>query len=321
LLYFIYFTCIVFIKNPKKLESLLVAFIYLLLFIMSSLDATTMSLEKMIFAFKQKNEESFKEAWSRIYDWHGKTEPRMTLSLLLSSVYFGLALRYRYALDATAGGDFLHCDGDQAFNIIKKLITIYSMPTSFDNDLVSIFNRLNTLETHTACLNDCYNTLRQHFDYVPTNPEPSSWYPTVKITIGGEIFYARCDIMSEFCLMTKDVYESLNLWKLSEEGEEISLTNNATIFPVGIAEGVFTKILGRIISTDYLVIECVRKGQITLGRSLLKLLGAVIDVGKGNIRFISPPCNSHVFPRVKSKGKKGRRKARTDPSTSSLDIT
>jgi hypothetical protein len=62
------------------------------------------------------------------------------------------------------------------------------MPTSFDNDLVSIFNRLNTLETHTACLNDCYNTLRQHFDYVPTNSEPSSWYPMVKSTIGGEIF-------------------------------------------------------------------------------------------------------------------------------------
>jgi hypothetical protein len=36
-----------------------------------------------------------------------------------------------------------------------------------------------------------------------------------------------------------------------------------------------------MISTDYLVIECVGKGQITLRRSLLKLLGATIDVGKG----------------------------------------
>jgi hypothetical protein len=275
----------------------------------------------MIFTFKQKDEESFKEAWSRIYDWHGKTEPKITLSLLLSCFYFGLALRYRYALDATAEGDFLHCDGDQAFNIIKKLITIYSMPTYFDSYLVCIFNRLNTLETRTASLNTCYNTLRQHFDYVPTNSEPLSWYPTVKITIGGETFHTRCDIMSEFCLMPMDVYESLSLWKLSEGGEEISLTNNATIFPVRIAEGVFTKVLGRMISTDYLVIECIGKGQITLGRSLLKLLGAVIDVGKGNIRFISPPCNSHVFPRVKSKSKKGRRKAPADPSTSSLDIT
>jgi hypothetical protein len=121
--------------------------------------------------------------------------------------------------------------------------------------------------------------------------------------------------------MPKDVYESLSLWKLSEGGEEIYLTNNATIFPVGIPEGVYTKVLGRMVSTDYLVIECVGKGQITLGRSLLKLLGAVIDVGKGNIRFISPPCNSHVFPRVKSKGKKERRKAPVDSNASSLDIT
>jgi hypothetical protein len=53
-----------------------------------------------------------------------------------------------------------------------------------------------------------------------------------------------------------------------------------------------------------------------LGRSLLKLLGAIIDVGKGTLRFISPPCNNHVFPKVKSKGKRGRCKASVDPNTS-----
>jgi hypothetical protein len=40
--------------------------------------------------------------------------------MLLSSFYFGLDVHYRYALDAIAGGDFLHCDGDQAFNVIKS---------------------------------------------------------------------------------------------------------------------------------------------------------------------------------------------------------
>jgi hypothetical protein len=60
--------------------------------------------------------------------------------------------------------------------------------------------------------------------------------------------------------MPKDVYESLSLWKLSEGREDISITNNATIFPVGIAEGFFTKVLGRMISSDYLIIECVGKG-------------------------------------------------------------
>jgi hypothetical protein len=39
---------------------------------MSSSVAITMSPEDMIFTFKQKDEESFKEAWSRIYEWHEK---------------------------------------------------------------------------------------------------------------------------------------------------------------------------------------------------------------------------------------------------------
>jgi hypothetical protein len=105
---------------------------------MSSLVLVTMSPEEMIFTFKQMSEESFKEAWSGIYDSHGKNEPKLTLSLLLSTFYFGLALRYRYSLDAAEGGDFLHCDGDQAFNIIKKLIAVYNLPSDFDSSLVSI---------------------------------------------------------------------------------------------------------------------------------------------------------------------------------------
>jgi hypothetical protein len=97
------------------------------------------------------------------------------------------------------------------------------------------------------------------------------------------------------------------------------------IIPLYFPIGVFTKILGRMVSTDYLVIECVGKGQITLGRSLLQLLGAMIDVGKDTIKFTSPPCNRHEFPKGKGKGKgkgkRGIRKASSDIDASSLEIT
>jgi hypothetical protein len=159
-----------------------------------------MSPEEMIFTFKQRSEESFKEAWSRIYDSHGKTEPKTTLGLLLSSIYFGLVLCYRYALDAVAGGDFLHCDGDQAFNVIKNLIAIYSSPRNFDSSLMSIYARLNTLETSTTRLKECYSMLLERLDFVPINSEPSRWFPMVKVAINGETFHACCDIMSKFCL-------------------------------------------------------------------------------------------------------------------------
>ena len=52
---------------------------------MSSPMPVTMSPRELIFTFKQGSEESFKEAWSRDFDAYGKTEPKMTLSLLLSS--------------------------------------------------------------------------------------------------------------------------------------------------------------------------------------------------------------------------------------------
>ena len=87
---FIYLLCSV--KNTKKL---VVAFIS----VMSMSSSFTMSPEEMVFTFKQGGEESFKEAWFRINNSYEKTEPRMTLALLLRSFYFGLVLRYRYALD------------------------------------------------------------------------------------------------------------------------------------------------------------------------------------------------------------------------------
>ena len=116
----------------------------------------------------------------------------------------------------------------------------------------------------------------------------------------------------------------MTLWGLSEGGEEITLTDNSVVIPKGIAEGVFTTFLGRMVSTDYLVIECVGTGQITLGRSLLKLMGAVIDVGKGTLNFTSTPGCGHVFPRPKSRNKSKKGKSNTpgkNANASSLDNT
>jgi hypothetical protein len=114
--------------------------------------AIIMSHKEIIYTFKQGSEESFKEVWTRISETHNKTKPRMTLSLFLRRFYFGLVLCYRYALDSVVGGDFLSCDGDQAFNAIKKLIATYSQQTNYDLTILSIDHRLNTLETHMSCL-------------------------------------------------------------------------------------------------------------------------------------------------------------------------
>jgi hypothetical protein len=56
------------------------------------------------------------------------------------------------------------------------------------------------------------------------------------------------------------------------------------------------------------------------GRSLLKLMGAVIYVEIGTMKFTSPLGNHHDFPKGKSKGKRGRRKA-SSLNASSLENT
>jgi hypothetical protein len=203
------------------------------------------------------------------------------------------------------------------------LVASSSSTNNYDPSLVSVYNRLNTLETYVSCLKEGYGQIREHFDYVPINSEPSMWDPTIKINIDGKIFDARCDIMTEFCLMPENIYKSLTLWGLTEGGEGITLTDNSVIIPKGIAEGVFTTLLGKTVSTDYLVIECVGTGQITLGRSLLKLFGVTIDVEKGTLKSSIPGCN-HIFPKPKSKNKnkKGRRRASgKNADASSLDNT
>ena len=198
---------------------------------MSSPMYLTMSPEELIFTFKQGSEESFKEAWSTIFDAYGRTEPKMTLSFFLSSFYFWLALCYRYALDAVVGGDFLQSDGDQAFNAIKKLVVSYGSTNKIDSTIASIHDKLKALELEFSYLKDGYNKIHEVYDYVPMNFEPSMWVPAVKVTICGEVFHAHCDIMSEFCLMPKSIYESLKLWGLSDCGERITLTDNTVIRP------------------------------------------------------------------------------------------
>src|SRR4051812_40242114 len=86
-----------------------------------------------ISTFKQKSEESFKEAWSRISAFQRETEPEVSLSLVIDSFYHSIALHYRYALDAVAEKDFLLCTEDEAFDAITKLIMIYGTPGKSDS--------------------------------------------------------------------------------------------------------------------------------------------------------------------------------------------
>jgi hypothetical protein len=71
LFFFILLLLASFYRKYKKISSFIVVIFTCLLFSLTKMS----NPEEMIFTFKQKSEESFEEAWSRIYDSQGRTEP------------------------------------------------------------------------------------------------------------------------------------------------------------------------------------------------------------------------------------------------------
>ena len=170
---------------------------------MSSSEPVTSSPEELVFTFKQGDEESFKDAWSRIFTSYRKTEPQMTLSLLLSNFYFGLMVRYRYALDTLVGGDFLHCNGDQAFNAIKKLVASHDSANNFDSALTSIYSRLNNLEISTSRLNDNYCHVRNRLEQILVNSKLHCGILLLKLLSVIELFMPTVILCLNFALCLK----------------------------------------------------------------------------------------------------------------------
>ena len=74
---------------------------------------------------------------------------------------------------------------------------------------------------------------------------------------------------------------------------------------MGKVEDVQTKFCGILLPIDYYVVECIGEGQITLGRSFLKSVGAIIDMHEGVMTFHSIGGH-HIFPRSYGKNTKGR---------------
>ena len=123
----------------------------------------------------------------------------------------------------------------------------------------------------------------------------TNWYPFVKIEINGKRFNAICD-MTEFSIMPETIYKSLGLWGLSESASYLKLADNSSRVPLEKIEDVQTKFCRNSFPIDYYVVECIGEGQITLGRSFLKSVGAIINMHEGVVT-LSSTRGRHIFPK------------------------
>jgi hypothetical protein len=86
--------------------------------------------------------------------------------------------------------------------------------------------------------------------------------------------------------MPRDVFEKLRL-PLEPMGMCLELGDNSIHYPLGITEDVPVKVGHHFIPVDFVVLEMGEreKPPLILGRPFLKIVGATIDVDKGEIKF------------------------------------
>jgi hypothetical protein len=110
---------------------------------------------------------------------------------------------------------------------------------------------------------------------------------TIPCSIGSFRFEkALCDLGASVSIMPRDVFEKLRL-PLEPMGMCLELGDNSIRYPLGIAEDVPKKVGHHFIPVDFMVLEMGEreKPPLILGRPFLKIVGATIDVGKGEIKF------------------------------------
>jgi hypothetical protein len=111
--------------------------------------------------------------------------------------------------------------------------------------------------------------------------------PTIPCSVGSFKFEkALCDLGASVSVMPTDVFEKLRL-PLEPTGMCLELGDDSIRYPLGIAEDVPVRVEHHFISIDFMVLEMREreKPPLILGRPFLKIVGATIDVSKGDIMF------------------------------------
>jgi hypothetical protein len=123
--------------------------------------------------------------------------------------------------------------------------------------------------------------------YAIGSEEEEKMAPHLSCEINGVQCKALCDIGAQVSVLSSKIYDKLqdqNL-DLAPTSTKLIMGDGITIRPLGIACNMNVKISGKCIPTDFFVIDSYHSNHnhIILGRPFLKLVNAVLDVGKGKL--------------------------------------
>ena len=128
------------------------------------------------------------------------------------------------------------------------------------------------------------------------------WIPKVLVTIGKETHHAILDLGSSASVLSKELYEVLELKNLEKCSIELALADDSIKHALGKVSDVMVELHMTFVPVDFLIMDMGNKtsSPIILGRPFLRTTGAIIDSKEGNVKFQFPhnKCMEH-FPRKK----------------------
>ena len=116
------------------------------------------------------------------------------------------------------------------------------------------------------------------------------WEPTIKIKIKYYECNAFCDLGASVSTIPKTLCDVLGFHNLDDCSLNLYLANSTIKKSMGRVNDVLIVVNRNYVLVDFIVldIDCNPTCPIILGRPFLRMIGAIIDMKEGNIRFQFP---------------------------------
>jgi hypothetical protein len=129
------------------------------------------------------------------------------------------------------------------------------------------------------------------------------WIPKILIAIGKVSHHAILDLRSSANILSKELYDLLDLDKKLEKCDiHLLLADDSTKHALGRTNDVMIELHITFVPLDFIIMDMRSNtsSPIILGRPFLRTTGAVIDSKEGNVKFqfSQKKCMEH-FPRKK----------------------
>src|SRR3954469_12759988 len=114
--------------------------------------------------------------------------------------------------------------------------------------------------------------------------------PMIKIKLNNYSCYALCDVGASTSVMPKRMYDMLDLKPFDPCYFGVRLVDSSVKKPLGKIDDVLIIVNDKYVPVDFTIMdnECEPSCPIILGRPFLRIVGVVIDMKEGNIKFQFP---------------------------------